>query len=455
MADDAWDILEERPFSYLLKIRSGRWEREGERISCLAGSPENVLANCEMDPQEKKHATETLATITAEGMRVIGIAERDGDLPLDADIPWRFIGFLGMGDDLRPHVVESVTWCRDQGIRVVMITGDHPSTAFAIAKKAGIATNDTEVLNGPELEAMDDAAFSNVIDRIRVFSRIAPTHKLRIINAFRAHGYLTAMTGDGVNDAPALHQADIGIAMGKSGTDVAREAAHLVLLDDNFATIIAAIQEGRVTVSNVRRVIMYLFSTSAAEAGVITLALILNMPLPLLPGQIIWINLVTDSFLDISLAMEPQHGSRHATNGALIDRRSIIRMSLLAATMTAGTFILYLHNLDVPSVAYRYTITLTTLAAFQWLNAWNARSETRSLMQLSPISNPYLIAATATVIGLHLLAMHTQPLQGLLGLTPLSGSDWAIIIAIVSTVILVDELWKKIPHPQKNSVAVS
>jgi len=454
MPEEAWTRLEERPFSYTRKHRSGRWMKGDASIAYLAGSPESVLAQSELSGDARRDALSLLSQFTTDGLRVIAVAERDGGLPLDTDVPWRFVGFIGMGDALRPEVVSSIAWCREQGIRVVMITGDHPETALAIARKTGIANDMTQLLNGPDLEQLDENGLRDAIDRVRVFSRIAPTHKLRIIQAFRARGYLTAMTGDGVNDAPALHQADIGIAMGKGGTDVAREAAHLVLLDDNFATIVAAIQEGRVTVSNIRRVIMYLFSTSVAEVGVIALALLMQLPLPLLPAQIIWVNLVTDSFLDVSLAMEPQHGSTHRSNGALIDRRSVGRMALLGTTMTIGTFIIFLKVLPSGDSVYIHTMTLTSLAAFQWLNAWNARSETRSFARLSPFSNPPLIAATVTVVSLQLLAMYTQPLQNLLGMMPLNAADWALILAVVSSVVLVDELWKRAQHKPAASAPV-
>ena len=175
------------------------------------------------------------------------------------------------------------------------------------------------------------------------------------------------------------------------------------------------------------------------------MTLVLNLPLPLLPGQIIWINLVTDSFLDVSLGLEPRHGTIHAHGGALIDRRSVVRMLLLGLTMTAGTFILYIGAIDRPA-AYLQTLTLTTLATFQWFNAWNARSETRSLARLSPFSNPYLIGATVIVVSLQLLAVYAPPFQRLLNTVPLAATDWAVIIAVASTVILVDELWKKIRH---------
>lgn len=435
-----WTLIEEQPFSSLTKQRASRWFNGDEHVAYRIGSPESILTkcvNCSVDETSK-----IVSSYAKTGLRVLALSKRNGDIGLDQEGPWKLIGLVGMGDTLRPGVTESIEWCHEQGIRVVMITGDHPETALAIAREAGIADLESEILNGPELEALSDQELADRINSIRVFSRIAPTHKLRIINAYRQKGLLTAMTGDGVNDAPALHRADVGIAMGKAGTDVAREAAHLVLLDDNFSTIVTAIQEGRAIVSNVRRVITYLFSTNLAEAGMITATLLLNLPLPLLPAQIIWINLITDSFLDVSLGLEPRHGSAHASGGALVDKKSISRVLLLGSTMGIGAFVVYSVVLD-REAAYYQTMALTALAAFQWFNAWNARSETRSLFQLSPFSNPYLIGATAMVVGLQIFAIYSPAMQKILGTTPLAFGDWGLIISFSLTILLVDEIWKK------------
>lgn len=440
---DGWVLEEEKPFDYRTRYRAARFARGNEQRAFLVGSPEGILAACDLLQADIQAVQTRIQEAAQQGLRVIALASRQSSSPLESAGGWQFAGFVGMGDSLRPRVVESVAWCHEQGIRVVMITGDHPETALAIAKLAGIANTTDRVISGPELESMDDTTLAEALINVRVFARIAPTHKLRIVNAYRTQGLITAMTGDGVNDAPALHRADIGISMGKGGTDVAREASHLVLMDDNFATIVEAVKEGRATISNVRRVIMYLFSTSVAEAGIISATLLAGLPLPLLPGQIIWINLVTDSFLDISLGLEPAHGShdRRTKHHTLIDRRSVLRLLLLGGTMSVGTFVVYTHALNGTS-QYLQTMTLTTLAAFQWMNAWNARSETRSLAQLSPISNRPLLAATGIVVGLQLLAVYAPPFQRLLGTVPLSFQDWGIILGMASSVILTDEVWK-------------
>lgn len=452
LPNNVHERLEAQPFSYTEKIQSARWQVNGEAVSFMAGSPEAVLKHTEATAHVRQWLDTTIALYASKGLRVIAFAERDGSLPLHVQTSWRLLGIIAMGDTLRERVVESVLWCRKQNIRVVMITGDHPQTALAIAQEAGIADELSEVLNGSELTTMSDEDLASRLDGIRVFSRIAPSDKLRIVNAYRTKGLITAMTGDGVNDAPALNQADIGIAMGKSGTDVAREAAHLVLMDDNFATIIDAIQQGRTTIGNLRRVLMYLFTTGLADVIVLTITIIFALPLPLLAGQIIWINLVTDSFLDISLGMEPGHGSPRKGR-SLVDRSSLTRMVILGCVMAAGTLAVYAKYLsETPEMMH--TMTLTTLAVYQWVNAWSARSETLSITRLPLLGNPALIAATSTVIFLQLLAVYTPPFQRVLHTTALGLADWGIAIAVASTVLLVDEIWKRAKHRPEAQLSV-
>lgn len=437
-----WTKLDERPFSYEEKRRFAMYRApDGRVVSFIAGSPERVYAMCEANG-DRASAEGALQRFAAQGLRVIAFARREGDLAFDArETPWQCTGCVAMGDELRPEAVKSIAWCREQGIRVVMVTGDHPDTALAIARKAGIATDPREVLNGDAFEKISDEALSARLDEIRVFSRISPQHKIRIVMAYRAKGLLTAMTGDGVNDAPALQAADIGVAMGKGGTEVAREAADLVLLDDNFATIVTAVQEGRAVIGNVRKVVTYLFSTSIAEAVVLTVTLLGNLPLPLLPVQIIWLNLVTDGFLDVSLAMEPTHHGRRLTSGAIVDRASVSRMLLLGSVMAGGTLLVYATSLDRTEPELR-TLTLLTLAVFQWFNAWSARSESTSIFRLSPFSNPYLVSATFAVFLLQFGALY-GPYASLLRTVPLPASDWLLAAGVSTAVIAADEVWKR------------
>jgi P-type Ca2+ transporter type 2C len=436
---EGWQMHEELPFSYTAKRRGGQFTKGEQTVSYMAGSPESILHLCRITKEDER-----FTQFAKQGLRIIALAARAGDSPLSAAQPtWDYLGFIALGDQLRPEVVESIAWCKDEDIRVVMITGDHPETALAIAKRAGIAQTAEEVLNGTEMLQLTDEQLNLRLEQVRVFSRISPDHKLRIVEAYQRQGLITAMTGDGVNDAPALHRADIGVSMGKSGTDVAREASDLILLDDNFATIVAAIQEGRAIIGNVRKVITYLFSTSVAEAIVLAFTLLANLPLPLLPAQILWLNLVTDGFLDVSLAMEPTHRTRHVRQASILDRKAGTRILLLGVTMSIGTLLVYTFSAHRPISEIR-SLTLLTLAMFQWMNAWSARSETRSLLSLPPFGNAYLIGATLIVVILQLLAFYTPFLQVLLKTAPLSIGDWGIAASVSLSVLLVDELWKRL-----------
>jgi len=412
---------------------------DGRTISFMAGSPERIFSTCVGDGFQERSAVEEYAR---NGLRVIAVAYRESKKPFsDLSEPWICAGYVAMGDELRPDAASSVAWCLEHGIRVIMVTGDHPETALAIARNVGIAENASEIILGDEIDDMDDAALVATLDRTRIFARITPAHKLRIVNAYRSAGLITAMTGDGVNDVPALRAADIGIAMGKHGTDVAREACDLVLLDDRFATIVAAIQEGRSITGNVRKVITYLLSTNVAEAVVLAVTLLGNVPIPLLPVQILWLNLITDGFLDISLAMEPPHKRGKPRAGGFVDTTSLFRIVLLGGIMAGGTLFVYFLFLDRPLPELQ-TLTLLVLATFQWFNAWSARSESTSIFRLSFFSNPYLIVATCFIFLLQIIALY-GPLTAWLHTSPLPAADWVLAGTISLTVVIADEWWKR------------
>jgi Ca2+-transporting ATPase len=332
------------------------------------------------------------------------------------------------------------------GVRVVMITGDHRGTAQAIAEEAGIYHKGDQILTGEDIETLPEKELTGRIGAVSVFARVTPGHKLKIINAFRARGEIIAMTGDGVNDAPSLVAADLGVAMGKNGTEVAKEAADIVLLDDNFGNIIAAIEEGRSIYKTIKKVILYLFSTSLGEALTIAGAVFLRYPLPLLPAQIIWLNFVTDGFLDVALAMEPKEKDLLEERSTVRKRRLVDslmakRMLIMALPMMVGTLLLFQHYFE-HDLTKAGTMALVTLAVFQWCNAWNCRSEKQSIFALNPFSNKYLIAATFTIMLLQLFALYNPIMQRLLHTTPLTLFEWAIIIPIATSIILVEEIRK-------------
>ena len=352
-----------------------------------------------------------------------------------------------MNDALRPEVKEAMQRVRAADIRVVMITGDHILTAQAIAKEADIWREGDGVLIGEEIDKMSDDELAEKLARTTVFARVTPDHKLRIIQAYRKRGEIVAMTGDGVNDAPSLVAADLGVAiMGKIGTEVAKEASDIVLLNDNFASIVSATEEGRGIYKTIKKVVLYLFSTSTGEVLVIVGALVLGYPLPLLTAQIIWLNFVTDGLLDVALAMEPKEkglmqGKFERPKKWIVDELMAQRMFFMALPMAIGTLYLFKGYFET-DLTKALTISLTTLAVFQWFNVWNCRSESKSIFQMNPFSNKFLVGATVIVIFLQFVALYTPFLQKILHTTPLSLSEWLIIIPIASLIILVEEIRK-------------
>ncbi len=461
-------LLAEVPFDYRLKYRAALHRGDGGNVLAAVGAPEVILAACThlqgpsgtmaMDQEQRRRLEQEFTKFSRAGLRVIAgaIASRSGKSLAPGDLAgMTFVAFFAMKDGLRPEVRPAVARAQGAGIRVVMITGDNRITARAVAREAGIFRAGDTVLTGAEVDSLDDAALAQQLASVSVFARVTPEHKLRIINAYRSRGEVVAMTGDGVNDAPSLVAADLGVAMGKIGTEVAKEAADIVLLDDNFSSIVAAVEEGRSTIRTIKKVIQYLFSTSFAELLVIAVALALGMPLPLLAAQIIWLNFVTDTFLDVSLGMEPREpglldGRPSAASRSLVDAASVRRMAVMALPMAAGTLLMFSRYMGEDLVKAG-TVALTTLTVFQWFNAWNCRSADRSAFRMNPLANPYLLGATAVTVTLHMLAIYWPPLQGLLRTVPLSLNDWLMIIPVAASVIVVEEVRKAVARLHRKS----
>jgi Ca2+-transporting ATPase len=287
---------------------------------------------------------------------------------------------------------------------------------------------------------------SKKIKNATVFCRVNPDHKLRIIEAYQSNKMTIAMTGDGVNDALSLSAADIGIGMGKIGTEVAKESADLILLDDNFGNIIYGVQEGKNILNSIKKVVLYLVSTSMGEVLTILGALFMGFPLPILAAQILWLNLVTDGFLDIALAMDSSQETLLAERGkkrkvSLIDRTMIFRIFLMAVAMAVGTLYLFSQNYQ-DNIFKAWTISLCTLAVFQWFNAWNCRDDKKSLFFINPFKNKFLLGATVVVVSLQMLAVYNPFLQKMLKTVPLSLNDWLIIIGVAFLIIIFEEIRK-------------
>ncbi len=449
----------ELPFDYQKKYRATIRVVDGKNFLTVVGAPESVLLLCKniwhkdgvetLSEEKKKELESVFHNLAQNGFRVVAYAiHQDTARSVDGDAipPLTFVGFFGMSDALRGEVKEAMQRVRVADMRVVMITGDHRLTAQAIAKEADIWREGDSVLTGEEIDKMSDEELTEKLASTTVFARVTPDHKLRIIQAYRKRGEVVAMTGDGVNDAPSLVAADIGVAMGKIGTEVAKEASDIVLLDDNFASIVSAAEEGRSIYKTIKKVLTFLFSTSTGEVINITGALILKWPIPLLPSQIIWLNFVTDGFLSVALAMEPKEkglmqGKFERPKKWIVDGFMVKRMLLMAPVMGLGTLYLFSQYFEV-DLAKGWTIALTTMAVFQWFNAWNCRSESKSIFQMNPFSNMYLVGATVMVICLQLTAVYTPFLQKVLHTVPLSFNEWLVLTSVATSVVFVEEIRK-------------
>jgi magnesium-transporting ATPase (P-type) len=429
----------------------------------VKGAPERLLAMSEemladdgpapLDAEAIQRAARDLAS---EGLRVLGMAYRvlgrppGGPEQVPEPRGLTFLGLQGSMDPPRAGVREAIAGCQEAGIRVLMITGDHPGTARAIARQLGIGAEEGVVLTGQELAAMDDEALRARVPELSLFARVTPEHKLRVVKALQAHGEVVAVTGDGVNDAPALKAADIGVAMGRSGTDVAREASDMVLTDDNFVSIYAAVEEGRVTFDNLRKVTFFLISTGAAALVAILAALFLEWPLPFLPAQLLWLNLVTNGLQDVALAFEPgepgvlKRPPRSPREG-IVSRLLWERTALAGTVIAAGTLGIFWWELaETGDLGRAQTLALTTMVLFQMFHVGNSRSEHRSVFALSPFSNPFLFAATASALAAHAAALYLPPTQFVLRVEPIGAGDWLRILLVAATIVVAVELEKLI-----------
>lgn len=453
-------LISEIPFDYSLKYHA-TLHKEGKKGGTLTvvGAPEAVLflshniwkngKKKKMSREEREEMVRVLSQFSLKGLRVLALASRTlaSDGLEKGDVQnLTLIGFLGLKDALRPEVKEATRRAREAGVKVVMITGDHHETAMAIGKEAGIYQEGDSVLTGAEVESLFDKELEERVGRTTIFARVTPEHKLKIIHAYKARGETIAMTGDGVNDAPSLVAADLGVAMGITGTEVAKEASDIILLDDNFGSIVSAIEEGRGIYKTIKKVIVYLVSTSLGEVLVITGSLIVGLPLPLLAAQIIWLNFVTDGLFIPALAMEPREKNLlkagfERPSKYMVDKGMAVRMFLMALPMTVFTLVLFAWTYEA-DLAKAMTVALTLLAVFQWFNAWNSRSEHESVFKMSPWNNKWLIAGTLGAFGLQLVAIYHPFFQNFLRTVPLGLSDWVIVLILATSIILVEEVRK-------------
>lgn len=440
--------LHSLPFSQEHAMSGNVWHHGEEYHLNVKGAPEHVIARSDLTENEREEAEQALQNLTAQGYRVIGIASAVLDQPIDTfaklhkKIPLEFIGFVAVADILRPEAKSAVSAALNAGVTVRMITGDHFETAYHIGRNLGMVKDRSQVFDSRRMEHMTDEELVEVVNDVRVFSRVIPENKYRLLSILKQRN-ITAMTGDGVNDVPALSNAHVGVAMG-SGSQIAKDAGDIILLDDNFKSIIDAMREGRVIITNIRRMLYYLLATNAGEALTMMGALIIGMPLPLVPVQILWINLVTDTSMVIPLGLEP--GEKHIMkqkpqkpNAPILSRYTISRMVLVALSMAVTTLILYALFSAQHDHEYGRTIAFCALVVMQWSNAFNARSDYESMFsRLRVMSWPFYIGL-AIAVGLQMLAIF-GPLQSVLHITPVSIGDLVITgaIAFVIPIILVE-----------------
>ncbi len=354
-----------------------------------------------------------------------------------------------MIDPPRPEARSAVQLCKRAGIKVIMATGDHKLTWEAIAREIGILDENSKVLAGSDLDGLSDSELDHVINDAAVFARVSPSHKFRIVESLRRKGHIVAMTGDGVNDAPALKAAEIGVSMGITGTDVTKETADMVLADGNFASIVNAVEEGRVVFENIRKVVKYLISTNTGEIITILAALMFlpGVPLIFTPVQILWVNLVTDGLLDKFLAMEPREKGimdqpPRTAKEKIINRDLMINIVYVSLFMAIGTLWLFADEWSKGDLQRAQTIAFTTIAMFQVFNALNCRSRTTSVFRLGLTSNKYLLGGIAASVSLQILATLLPPLQTALGTVYLSIWDWLTVFLVSSSVLVADEIRK-------------
>ncbi len=434
----------------------------GRRTLYVKGSPEAVLAAAATMAREDGEGPCDPALIHAanealgrDGLRVIATGSRrladDEELraPLPAPSGLTFLGMEGMTDPPRPGVADAIAKCRRAGIKVMMITGDHPVTATAIAGRLGLETDKT-ALTGAEMATLDDHMLAARLGQTSVAARVSPVEKLRIVRTLQSSGKVVAVTGDGVNDAPALKAAAIGVAMGKSGTDVAREAADVVLTDDNFVTIVHAVEEGRVTFAAIRKTTFFLLSTGAAALVAVTLSVFADTPLLFLPVQMLWMNVVTNGVQDIALAFEPAEGDElrrppRPPSDGILSRTLWFRAGITGAWMALAvilSFIVELHA-GYPEIHAR-TLALTMFVMLSFFQVFSSRAETRSLFQLRPLANKPLLYTSLAALTLHWAVMTWPVTAGLLELTPLNAREWLLCAAVGSTVLIIVEAEKAV-----------
>ncbi|WP_097159530.1 calcium-transporting P-type ATPase, PMR1-type [Bacillus oleivorans] len=448
-------IVHEFPFDSERKMMSVIVEdRNGKKFVVTKGAPDVLLKVSDsilydnklqyLSEALRKNVVQAIESMAEQALRTIAVAFKPlqtGTYPLhemEAEKDLTLVGLQGMIDPPRPEVREAVKQCKKAGIQTVMITGDHAITARAIAKQLGLLTNQSLVLEGYQLNDMSVEELEEVVEKTTVFARVSPEHKLKIVKAFQNRGHIVAMTGDGVNDAPAIKAADIGVAMGITGTDVAKEASSLVLLDDNFTTIKAAIEEGRNIYENIRKFIRYLLASNVGEILVMLFAMLLALPLPLVPIQILWVNLVTDGLPAMALGLDPSEEDvmnrkpRHPKEGVFARGLGwkVVSRGFLIGIVTLMAFMIAYQG-QTENLKYAQTVAFATLVMAQLIHVFDCRSDT-SVFARNPFENKYLVGAVISSLILMLIVIYYPPLQTVFHTVAIDVKDWLLITGLAA-----------------------
>lgn len=444
-------------------------EDRGALAAYVKGAPDVIVPRCArvqkgagvepLSAPERARLLREAERMAGRALRVLALAYRRVERAelqrglraesLEANLI--FIGFACMMDPPRPEAARAIAKARRAGIATIMVTGDHPKTAEAIALELGFEP--ARAVTGDEIDAMDDGELAKILEERRVFARVLPRHKLRIVRALKARGHVVAMSGDGVNDAPAVKEADIGVAMGRAGTDVTREAASMVLADDNFATLVAAVQEGRGIYDNIRKFIRYLLACNTGEVLSMLAAALLGLPMPLLPAQILWVNLVTDGLPAIALGVDPPEPDvmdrpprdpKESVFAGRMHLKIVLRGALIGlATVAAFAAGARLAPGGGDPLAYARTLAFSTLVASQLVYVFQCRSERRALHELGLWENPWLVLAVLASAGMHLATVYVPLLSQAFHTVRLSLSDWALVLALSSWSQLAESILVK------------
>jgi Ca2+-transporting ATPase len=445
----------------------------GKVVAFTKGAPDIILKQCShivangvvqpLTDEWRREIIRVNSEFACNALRVLAFTYREYEhLPaainsetVEEDLI--FLGLMGMIDPARKEAAEAIKVCKEAGIKPVMITGDYRDTAVAIAKDLGLAPENTEVMTGFDLDRISDDELLDRADQVSVYARVSPEHKVRIVEILKGRGHVTAMTGDGVNDAMALKCSDIGVSMGITGTDVAKETADIILMDDNFATIVAAVREGRIIYSNIRKFVFYLLSCNVGEILVVFISILFNLPIPLLPIQLLWLNLVTDSFPALALGTEhgdpnimkqkPRAKQEPILNKSMIIGIGVQSIAILGAVLAAYIWALHKYSGGIANITERglymaRTIAFTTLISAELIRAYSGRSEYYSILKIGVFSNKILVWASAVSFGLLLAVLYIPFLQPVFKTFALSWHDWVIVVCFCIIPFLAGEFYK-------------